>query len=64
VPTLQELKKIVAFCRKQGITHLEMGEIKFDLTLIPRKPQPSDIIEEKQSAGPTEEELLFWSAPQ
>jgi hypothetical protein len=58
LPNLKELEKLLKMCRKQGITELEMRDMKFRFGDLPRE---SEETEETVKPGPTEEELLFWS---
>ncbi len=66
---IKELKKLVAFMRKTGVTEYKSGEI--ELKLSPEAPQKrtynkkinvSEQIDVIPTDEPTREELLFWSA--
>lgn len=65
---IKELKKLVAFMRKTGVIEYKSGEI--ELKLSPEAPSKrtytkkdvSEQVNEIDSDGPTQDELLFWSA--
>ena len=70
---LKELKKLVKYLRQEGITEFKNGDLEFKLGSQPTKskkvskPIPeghTDVSEEVnvETDGPTNEELLFWSA--
>lgn len=77
LPNLKELEKLIKLCRKQGLSSLRAGTIEFTLKDIempaPRKRNkagtkgvlPQEAFAEQhtiQDDGPSEEDLLFWSA--
>lgn len=62
---LQELKKIVKFCRENGVNSLKTGD--FELTLSPAALFPKDRIDTDNKetvidGGYTEEQALYWSS--
>ena len=67
---LKELKRLVKYLRKEGITEFKNGDLEFKLGSEPIKhsikkptiPQSDPIIEAIESDYPSKEELLFYSA--
>lgn len=66
---IKELKKLVKYLRKEGITEFKDGTLELRLELQPKriskhktKVDVSDQVNEVPTDEPTREELLFWSA--
>ena len=65
---LKELKKLVKYLRKEGITEFKEGTLELKLPHLAPKPrkiskEETDIIQDAiDSDYPTAEELLFYSA--
>lgn len=64
---IKELKKLVKYLRKEGISEFKSGDLEFKLgpePVIPKskKTDVSDIVNDVATDGPTQEDLLFWSA--
>lgn len=66
---LKELKKLVAFMRKTGVIEYKSGEIELKLSLEAPVKKPrgrmehiANDLDEIDTDGPTQSELLFWSA--
>ena len=66
---IKDLKKLVKYARQSGITELKAEGVEFklspELPIKPRKGKRVDVSEqvnEVETDGPTQEELLFWSA--
>lgn len=72
LPDLKELDKLIALCRKRGISTIKLGEMELTLSEEAPKPtsrKPRNLSTELpitsapyNSDSPTEEELLYWSA--
>lgn len=75
--SVKEIKKIAAFCRKEGITHFKCADYEFTLNTshIAALPRTSKAIKFKLDEAAksqmlesepelTEEDLLFYSAGQ
>ncbi len=70
---VKELKKLAAACRKAGIKTFKSGEIEFTLADAPVKapraskkvaaPAGAAEIDEKGWDSFTDDEKMFWSAP-
>ena len=62
---LHKLKKLVTFCRKNGIKYIKNEEIELEieLRLVPKKPDMHPVLDNTQQITnqPTEDELLYWS---
>lgn len=68
---IKELKKLVKYLRKEGITEYKDGELQFKLGEPPQKthkattkPTQTDVSSQVNidTDYPTEEEMLFYSA--
>lgn len=63
---LKELQKLVKYLRKEGITEFKSGDLEFKLGAAPTKKSEKklDVSEAVNinTSGPTQEDLLFWSA--
>lgn len=63
---LKELKKLVKYLRKEGITEFKEGNLELKLTPLTPKPSKKQTIdpitEAIDSDYPTAEEMLFYSA--
>lgn len=72
IKTQADLKKLFQLCRKQGITELELGNIKFKLGELPIENKSQvDEQEESESDDPyanfpagvlTPEQLMYYSS--
>lgn len=71
IKNARDLAKIADLCRKKGITEIKIGENCIELKIgdkPEKRPRLSSRASNKeqdkplQESGPTEEELLFWSA--
>jgi hypothetical protein len=66
LPDTKELKKLVAFLRKEGISHLKSGDFEMSLSaaaLFPKKPgkeKPTENVPVEGEYSP--EDALFWSS--
>lgn len=64
---LKKLKKLVLFCRKNGVLSLKQGEIEISLSpaamepesVTPQTTEPDAPLKPEYAA----EDMLFWSAP-
>lgn len=62
---LKELKKLVKYLRQEGITEFKNGDLAFKLSPEqPKKTKDIDVSDQVNidTEGPSQEELLFWSA--
>jgi hypothetical protein len=60
LPDLKQLDKVIALCRKRGVSEITVGEITLKLGSKPTKaPKHEEPVAEDQI---TDEELLFWSS--
>lgn len=64
---LKELKALVKYLRKEGITEFKSGDLEFKLNLEQPKTTKKSKIDVSDQVNietdePTREELLFWSA--
>lgn len=59
LPNVKELEKLLKMCRKQGITELTMQGMAFKFGDL---PQETSEAAELSEAGPTDAQLLYWSA--
>lgn len=76
LPDLKELDKLIALCRKRGITEIEfnglrltLGELKAKATRRSRSTSKSNDVGSQsqtdapiESDSPTHDELLYWSS--
>lgn len=69
IKDLKELERLLKLCRKQGVTEIELGEIKFklgDLPLEPGKAQlidtPDDPYKNFPAGELSPEQLMFYSS--
>jgi hypothetical protein len=66
LPKPQEIKKLVDFLRKQGVSHLKSGEFEISLSpsaLFPQKPAKESQSDHIPTEGTfSEEDALFWSS--
>lgn len=65
---LKKIKKLTAFMRKAGILSLKSGDIELILSADALNKQGLNALDDSQSSdapqgGPSDEALLFWSAP-
>lgn len=63
---LKELKKMISFLRKNGVSQYKSGD--FEIALSPThksysKPKDSNQTEPKIEKEFTQEEMLYWSSP-
>lgn len=60
---IKELESVLKIAKKYGVTRLTIPGMSFELkgsgNVVPVSPQL-----QPQEKAPTDEELLFWSAPQ
>ena len=61
LPNPKELDAILKVCRKRGVTDLKCGELELKLGELPKDGEREEA-DGVALGGPTEEELLFWSA--
>lgn len=63
---LKELKRLVKYLRKEGITEFKNGDLEFKLSpeqpKLTRKIDVSSQVNDVPTDEPSKEELLFWSA--
>jgi len=67
IENLNDLKKLLRLCRKEGVTEIVLGEVSFKLGDLPVKaytaPEATESNQEIPLDGAlSEEELAFWSA--
>lgn len=61
--TIKELTEIAKFCHKNGISELEMGDLKLKFKPeIPRKAKKDSPDDKIEVQAPSPEDVLFWSA--
>jgi hypothetical protein len=64
LPKVTELKKLIKFCRENGISELKHGEFEVKLSPaahFPEPPQSQDTEKSIEETPLTEEEILMWS---
>ena len=61
LPNPKELDAILRVCRKRGVTDLKCGELELKLGDLPKENESQEA-DGVQVVGPTEEELMYWSA--
>jgi hypothetical protein len=60
LPDLKQLDKVIALCRKRGVSEITVGDITLKLGVKPSKaPKHEELPMEEQVS---DEELLFWSS--
>ena len=71
VQNLKDLEKLLKICRKQGVTEIDLGTVKFKLGDLPVEQSQSIVPEEVDPTNPyanfpqgelTPEQLMFYSA--
>lgn len=72
IQNLKDLEKLLKLCRKQGVTELDLGEVKFKLGDLPYEPSSiqqnlaDDPAEDPYKNFPqgqlTPEQLIFYSS--
>lgn len=64
---IKELKKLVKYLRKEGITEFKSGDLEFKLGVILEKPRKSKQVDVSEQVNidtdyPSPDEMLFYSA--
>lgn len=60
LPNPKELKALLKVCREYGVTDIKVDSLELKLGELPREAQAEEM--EAAAAGPSEEELAFWSS--
>ena len=65
LPKVEELKKLVKFCRENGVSTLKHGEFEISLSATSHFPDKRKSKDEEKPLGESqvdEETALFWSS--
>ena len=67
VQNLKDLEKLLKLCRKQGVTEIDLGSVKFKLGDLPPDPSQEVDTENRDITGfpdgvLTNEQLMFYSS--
>lgn len=60
ITTLKDLKSFLKICRTQGVTEIKIADIEVKIAALPKQAAQED--DDIDSDGPTEEQLMFFSA--
>jgi hypothetical protein len=60
LPDLKQLDKVIALCRKRGVSEITVGDITLKLGAKPSKAPKHEELPIEDTM--TDEELMFWSA--
>lgn len=64
IENLKDLQKIIALCRKQGVTHIKIGDLELNLGSMPPKPsKPVDYSNDFPEANIQVPQYEEYSAP-
>lgn len=64
LPNLKELKAMLKLCRSQGVTKITLAELIIEFGDMPMVAKDGEMVAaaEEADAGPTDEQLTYWSA--